>query len=143
MGNSKEDNLKEIVIDYFRALDSGNFGENHLALFSDDFLLEFSKFGSKKGLAALNEFGTKVGAYYKNMQHHIDSNNVVVAGNRVFAEGFLSGETIDGNKWPDHKTSFGKFCTVFEFADGKIIRMSIYSDPDFASEDKERIALFG
>jgi len=35
-------------------------------------------------------------------------------------------------------TPGGRFCSVFEFRDGKISRMYIYLDPDYAGVDSDR-----
>lgn len=142
MEDDRNNNLGEIVINYFKSIDNGTFNNEHLNQFSDNFLLEFPKFGAKSGITSLSEFGQKVASNYKNMKHHIKPKDVIVSENRVFVEGYLSGETKNDIKWPDNKISFGKFCTVFEFENTKISRMSIYSDPDFASQDNERVTIF-
>lgn len=131
--------IKKITIDYFHKIDNGLFDENYFNLFAEDVLLEFPKFGSRKGLKSFEEFGKITSENYRNIKHIINSDNVFSVSNRVFVEGILSGETVSGIQFPDNKTSFGKFCTVFEFEEEKIRRISIYSDPDFASEDKLRL----
>lgn len=137
--NNQNSNLKDITILYFHKIDNGQFDEVYLNLFAKDILLEFPKFGLKTGRESLSDFGQKISSRYKNLKHHIDPKDVHVINNLVFVEGVLSGETTSGIIWPDNINSFGKFCSVFEFTEKKIKRISIYSDPDFASQDQERL----
>ncbi|TDE03469.1 nuclear transport factor 2 family protein [Flavobacterium hiemivividum] len=137
--NNKNSNLKDITILYFDKIDNGHFDQAYLNMFTEDILLEFPKFGSKTGIESLSEFGQKISSRYKNLKHHIDPKDVQVINNLVFVEGILSGETTSGMIWPDNISSYGKFCSVFEFVEEKIKRISIYSDPDFASQDQERL----
>lgn len=137
--NNQNSNLKDITILYFHKIDNGQFDEVYLNMFAKDILLEFPKFGLKTGIESLSDFGQKISSRYKNLKHHIDPKDVHVINNLVFVEGVLSGETTSGIIWPDNISSFGKFCSVFEFTEKKIKRISIYSDPDFASEDQERL----
>lgn len=136
-----ENKLKQIVINYFETIDSGNFNEDYYAFFSEDIVIDFPKFGSAKGIEGLSSFGVKMSGYLNNLQHNIEKANIMVVNNCVIVEGILTGETKSKIKWPDNKISFGKFCTVFEFDEKKMKRISIYADPDFASQDIERLKL--
>ena len=60
----------------------------------------------------------------------------------MIVEGTESGATQEGVSWPDHQISYGKFCNVFGFKGELIKRVHIYVDPDYASEDRERIRVF-
>lgn len=142
MENNKNRELKNIIIRYFDKLDNGDFDEEYFSMFSDDFTLESAKFGLKKGIESLSEFGNRLSKHYKKLRHLINEENIHVVNKHVFAEGTLTGETFSGILWPDNKSSYGKFCSVFEFDNLKIRRISIYADPDFASEDAERVSLF-
>jgi hypothetical protein len=53
-------------------------------------------------------------------------------------EGTSSGKLKNGATWKAGETPAGHFVNVFEIKNGKISRMYIYLDPDYAGADKER-----
>ncbi|RXK14065.1 hypothetical protein CP965_01035 [Halarcobacter mediterraneus] len=135
----KNDNLKELVIEYFRKVDNGD--SSYLELFSDDVDFFFPKFGQKKGKKALIEFGNRIGSSLTSIWHDIDGFQITTAENKVIVEGQEGGVMSDGTSWPDNNISIGRFCSVFEFTGKFISRMYVYVDPDFPSRDLERISV--
>lgn len=77
----------------------------------------------------------------ENLEHDIGGFNYIVSGNSIVVEGTERGVTRNGVHWPDGVVSQGRFCSVFEFDGVFIRRMHIYVDPDFTSEDQDRIRI--
>ncbi|MGP2656094.1 nuclear transport factor 2 family protein [Malaciobacter sp. WC5094] len=135
----EKDNLENIVIEYFKKIDNGD--SSYLELFTDDVDFFFPKFGQKKGKKALIEFGNRIGSSLISIWHDIDGFKIIKADNKVVVEGQEGGVMSDGTPWPDNNISIGRFCSVFEFNGKFISRMYIYVDPDFPSQDLERISV--
>lgn len=135
----KKENLEEIVIEYFKKVDSGD--SSYLELFTGDVDFFFPKFGQKKGKEALIEFGNRIGSSLKSIWHDIDGFQIISVDNKVVVEGQEGGVMSDGTPWPDNNISIGRFCSVFEFTGKLISRMYVYVDPDFPSQDQERISV--
>ncbi|MFK2822022.1 nuclear transport factor 2 family protein [Arcobacter sp. YIC-80] len=135
----EKDNLENIVIEYFKKIDNGD--SSYLELFTDDVDFFFPKFGQKKGKKALIEFGNRIGSSLISIWHDIDGFKIIKADNKVVVEGQEGGVMSDGTSWPDNNISIGRFCSVFEFNGKFISRMYIYVDPDFPSQDLERISV--
>ena len=135
----EKDNLENIVIEYFKKIDNGD--STYLELFTDDVDFFFPKFGQKKGKKALIEFGNRIGSSLISIWHDIDGFKIIKADNKVVVEGQEGGVMSDGTPWPDNNISIGRFCSVFEFNGKFISRMYIYVDPDFPSQDLERISV--
>jgi len=135
----EKDNLENIVIEYFKKIDNGD--STYLELFTDDVDFFFPKFGQKKGKKALIEFGNRIGSSLISIWHDIDGFKIIKADNKVVVEGQEGGVMSDGTPWPDNNISIGRFCSVFEFNGKLISRMYIYVDPDFPSQDLERISV--
>lgn len=65
--------------------------------------------------------------------------NWVVDDDTVVVEGTNTGSTADGTDWrPGDSTGGDRWCDVFEVRDGKIHRLFIYLDPDYAGNDTDR-----
>lgn len=127
----------ETLRTYFRRVDAAD--PALMDLFTDDVEFFFPKFGAARGKAAIAAFGQRMAAHLAEIGHDIEGLNFIVAGDRIAVEGREWGVTHAGRRWPDGVVSQGRFCGVFEFAGAFISRISIYVDPDFASEDKDRI----
>ncbi|WP_248437129.1 nuclear transport factor 2 family protein [Vibrio cholerae] len=134
-----KDELVELVVKYFKKVDAGD--PSYLDLFSEDVDFFFPKFGQAKGKNALVEFGNRISSSLISIWHDIDGFQITTAGNKVIVEGQEGGVMIDGTSWPDNNVSTGRFCSVFEFKGEKISRMYVYVDPDFPSQDLERISV--
>lgn len=124
---------KSIVLEYFRRLDRG--GEL-LRLFADDARVYYPKWGIATGHDEIGEMFGDVGGLVTSMSHDYETFNYVIDGDTVVVEGTSTGETSGGTEWrPDGTPGGGRWCDVFEVRDGKIQRLFIYLDPDYAGKD--------
>lgn len=133
---------KSKVKTYFKKVDDGQFDEEYFNLYTDDVELYYPKFGFEKGKDGIRNFGKTIGAHLQNLSHDIDGFNYIISDNMIVVEGTEKGITRSGKKWPDYRISHGKFCNVFEFEGELIKRVHIYVDPDFTSEDTDRVNIF-
>lgn len=129
----------ETIRTYFRRVDARD--PALLELFTDDVEFFFPKFGAARGKAAIVEFGARLGRFLDTLEHDIDGLKFIVAGDVIAVEGREWGTMKNGVRWPDENISQGRFCNVFVFEGSLISRTYIYVDPDFTSEDRERIHL--
>lgn len=127
---------------YFKKVDDGQFDEEYFNLYSEDVELYYPKFGFEKGKDGIRNFGRTIGAHLQNLTHDINNFNYIISDNFIVVEGTEKGVTKSGKEWPDYTISYGKFCNVFEFEGELIKRIHVYVDPDFTSEDTERITVF-
>ena len=121
---------------YFSRLDGGD--PTLMDLFDDDLLLYFPKFGVARGKDAFGAFAAGIMPTLSAVQHFIDPDTFVIAGDRVVVEGTTRGATANGAQWAGGETPGGRFCNVFEIRGGRIARLFIYLDPDYAGADTER-----
>ncbi|MCD9616987.1 nuclear transport factor 2 family protein [Chryseobacterium gleum] len=133
---------KNKVITYFKKVDEGQFDEEYFNLYTDDVEMYYPKFGFEKGKNGIMNFGKVMGAHLQSLSHDIDNFKYVISDHSIVVEGTERGITRSGKEWPDYKTSHGKFCNVFEFEDEFIKRIHVYVDPDFTSEDADRVNIF-
>jgi len=127
----------QAVITYFKKVDSGD--ASYLDLFDESVKFFFPKFGTTQDKDSLIAFGERIGSSLGSIWHDIDNFNIIVSGQTVVVEGQEGGTMKDGTVWPDKQVSQGRFCSVFEFTGKLITRMYVYVDPDFPSNDTERI----
>lgn len=133
---------KNKIETYFKKIDSGKFDDEYFDLYTEDVEMYYPKFGFEKGKQGIKNFGKVIGMHLEKLTHDIQNFRYAFSDHVIVVEGNEKGITRSGKEWPDYKTSFGKFCNVFEF-DGELIkRVHIYVDPDFASEDTERVTIF-
>jgi ketosteroid isomerase-like protein len=122
---------------YFRLVDGG---EGSLpALFTDDARVFFPKYGTAQGPEQFAELAGGLLKSQKFFRHDFDSMVFTVEGSRLVVEGLVTGESADGRPWPAHPRNEGRYCNVFEFAGERIARLHIYEDPDFLTEDTDRL----
>jgi ketosteroid isomerase-like protein len=121
---------------YFSRLDGGD--PTLMDLFDDDLLLYFPKFGVARGKEAFGAFAAGIMPTLSAVQHFIDPDAFAIAGDRVVVEGTTRGAMANGAQWAGGETPGGRFCNVFEIRDGRIARLFIYLDPDYAGADTER-----
>lgn len=133
---------KSKVKTYFKKVDDGQFDEEYFNLYTDNVELYYPKFGFEKGKEGIRNFGKTIGCHLQDLTHDIDGFNYIISDNTIVVEGTEKGITRSGKKWPDNRISLGKFCNVFEFEGEFIKRVHIYVDPDFTSEDIERVRIF-
>lgn len=127
---------------YFKKVDDGQFDEEYFNLYTEDVEIYYPKFGFEKGKNGIRNFGKVMGSHLQSLSHDIDNFKYVISDHTIVVEGTESGTTRSGKKWPDYKISHGKFCNVFEFEGEFIKRVHVYVDPDFASEDTDRVHIF-
>lgn len=137
MGESTTPETKKgIVLDYFKRLDRG---EELLDLFAEDARVFFPKWGVAYGHDEIGEMFGDLGKIVNGLSHDYEYFNYVTDGDTVVVEGTSTGEAADGTGWrPDGTPGAGRWCDVFEVRDGKIQRLFIYLDPDYAGDDTER-----
>ncbi|VEJ22129.1 nuclear transport factor 2 family protein [Neisseria animaloris] len=128
---------------FYEKINLGEFDEEYFGLFAEDIELFYPKYGFAYGKEAIVDFGAKVQGTVKSLAFDLDKFVYTCEGSRVAVEIVEYGITQSGKLFPDGKTSFGKFCNVFEFdGTGKIKRYHCYGDPDFAGEDAPRVLAF-
>lgn len=133
---------KNKIETYFKKIDSGIFDDEYFDLYTEDVEMYYPKFGFEKGKQGIKNFGKVIGKHLEKLTHDIQNFRYTFSDTVIVVEGNEKGVTRSGKEWPDNHTSFGKFCNVFEF-DGELIkRVHIYVDPDFTSEDIERLTIF-
>ncbi|WP_137290484.1 nuclear transport factor 2 family protein [Natronorubrum halophilum] len=138
MGETPEPDVerKSIVLEYFRRLDRGG---DFLELFADDVRVFYPKWGIATGREEVGEMFGDVGSLVTSMSHDYETFNYVIDGDVIVVEGTSTGETAEGKEWkPDGTPGGGRWCDVFEVRNGKIQRLFIYLDPDYAGTDTEQ-----
>jgi len=111
-------------------------------LFTPDAEIYLPKYGVERGSGALLKFGAFAAELFEKITHHIDEFRLLEVGDSVVVEGTTEGTMLAGQTWDGRRTLGGKFCSVFEFQQGLISRMYIYTDPDYCSQDAERYPSF-
>jgi len=138
-----DEQRKSVALEYLKAFDRGGVtanGGSILDLFADDAQVYFPKWGIASGKAQIGKLFGDVGGTLKSIQHHYDEFNWIFSGgNTIVCEGTSEGEHRDG-PWLAGKPQWGagRWCDVFEISDGKIQRVFIYLDPDYAGKDTSR-----
>jgi len=122
---------------YFRYVDDRD--PRLFDLFTDDVELYFPKFGFGKGIDAMRTFGGRMAAMVEQLEHDIDGLAFFDCDSTIIVEGTERGVLISGKQFPDGGVSQGRFCNVFRFRGEKIASVHIYTDPDFGSEDAQRV----
>ncbi len=143
-----DEQRKAVVLTYFKALDAGGTaadGTGLFDLFADDAQAYFPKWGIADGKLEIMEMYGAVGEILKSIKHHYADFNWVFSGtDMVVCEGTSHGQHRDGAWTADQpKWGAGRFCDVFEIRGGKIQRLFIYLDPDYANQDAARYPWLG
>jgi ketosteroid isomerase-like protein len=131
-------NPREVAIAYFKAVD--NRGDL-LALFADDAYVFFPKHSYVRGKEQVTQLVRDITPLWKSIEHAIALFNFFEQGDTVVVEGSSRGEVRDelgGGSWTETDRFGGRFCNVFEVRDGKIQRLHVYLDPDYAGNDTGR-----
>ena len=135
---------KAVAESYLKSLDAGGVspttGLGLFDHFSDDAEVFFPKWGVAKGKEEVIKMFTDVGGTLKSIKHNYDGFTWYMNGTDSFAvEGTSEGEHRDGPWMADQpKWGAGRFCDCFTVKDGKISRLFIYLDPDYAGKDTAR-----
>ena len=125
----------DVAAAYFRRLDLGG---DIFELFADDAYMWFPKHPPARGLEEIRQLVADIVPLWKWVEHAIPYLNYVVDGPMVVVEGRSRGELSSGGRWTEDDPSGGRFCNVFDVRGGKIQRLHIYLDPDYAGEDTTR-----
>jgi ketosteroid isomerase-like protein len=139
-----DEDRKAVAVSYLKALDAGGVspttGLGLFDHFAEDAEVFFPKWGVAKGKAEVIQMFTDVGGTLKGIKHHYDGFNwYMTGGDRFAVEGTSEGEHRDGPWMADQpKWGAGRWCDCFEVKDGKITRLFIYLDPDYAGKDTAR-----
>lgn len=142
--SATDDDRKAIAESYLKSLDAGGVspttGLGLFDHFSEDAEVFFPKWGVARGKAEVIQMFTDVGGTLKRIKHHYDGFTWYMNGSDSFAvEGTSEGEHRDGPWVADTpKWGAGRFCDCFTVKDGKITRLFIYLDPDYAGKDTAR-----
>ncbi|MGD0906317.1 MAG: nuclear transport factor 2 family protein [Candidatus Acidiferrales bacterium] len=138
-----DEQRKSVALEYLKAFDHGGVtadGGSILDLFADDAQVYFPKWGIASGKAQIGKLFGDVGGTLKSIQHHYDKFNWIFSGgDTIVCEGTSEGEHRDG-PWlaGNPQWGAGRWCDVFEIRNGKIQRVFIYLDPDYAGKDTSR-----
>jgi ketosteroid isomerase-like protein len=135
MSAMTDEQRKSIALEYLKRLDRG---EEFFDLFADDAQLYFPKCPLANGIDEIEQTFKNVGGIIAAVRHDYAYLNFIHQGDTVVVEGTSSGRTVDGAEWRAGVTHAGRWCDVFEIRDGKIQRLFIYLDPDYADADKAR-----
>ena len=142
-GMSDEDR-KAVAESYLKSLDAGGVspttGLGLFDHFADDAEVYFPKWGVARGKEEVIQMFSDVGGTLKSIKHHYEGFTWYMSGgDRFSVEGTSEGEHRDGPWIADQpKWGAGRFCDCFEVKDGKITRLYIYLDPDYAGKDTAR-----
>jgi hypothetical protein len=138
-----DEQRKSVALEYLKAFDHGGVtanGGSILDLFADNAQVYFPKWGIASGKAQIGKLFGDVGGTLKSIQHHYDKFNWIFSGgDTIVCEGTSEGEHRDG-PWlaGNPQWGAGRWCDVFEIDNGKIQRVFIYLDPDYAGKDTSR-----
>lgn len=139
-----DDDRKAIAESYLKSLDAGGVspttGLGLFDHFADDAEVFFPKWGVARGKEEVIQMFTDVGGTLKGIKHNYDGFTWYMNGSDSFAvEGTSEGEHRDGPWVADTpKWGAGRFCDCFTVSGGKITRLFIYLDPDYAGKDTAR-----
>jgi ketosteroid isomerase-like protein len=130
-----DEQRRSVALEYLKRLDRG---EDFFDLFDDDAQLYFPKCPLANGIKEIKEIFGNVGSIVAAVSHDYAYFNYVQHGDTVVVEGTSSGRAADGTAWRAGVTHAGRWCDVFEIRDGKIQRLFVYLDPDYADADTAR-----
>ncbi len=139
-----DDDRKSVAESYLKSLDAGGVspttGLGLFDHFSEDAVVYIAKWGVATGKAQVIAMFSDIGATLKSIAHHYDGFTWYMNGSDSFAvEGCSEGMHRDGPWLADQPMwGAGRFCDCFTITDGKISRLFIYLDPDYAGKDTER-----
>lgn len=139
-----DDARKAVAESYLKSLDAGGVspttGLGLFDHFADDAEVYLPKWGVARGKDEIVQMFTDVGSTLKSIRHHYDGFNwYMTGGDRFVVEGTSEGQHRDGSWRADSpKWGAGRWCDCFEVTDGKITRLYIYLDPDYAGKDTAR-----
>lgn len=129
------DDRKAVAVSYFKLMDAG---ESFLHLFDESAYVYFPKHAPARGIKEVEQLFADLWPMFAGIVHDNAYFNYVIENDMVVAEGMTYGELADGSTWRGGVGLGGRFCNVFEIRDGKIQRLHIHLDPDYADADTAR-----
>ncbi len=129
------DQRRSVAIEYFRRLDAG---QDMIDLFAENAEIYFPKWGVARGHAEIQRMWSEVGVLYTEIHHYTEYLNFIFGESQLYVEGISDGVAGDGTPWTGTVTHAGRWCDAMEIRDGKIERLFIYLDPDYAGADTAR-----
>lgn len=130
-----DEQRKAVALEYLKRLDRG---EDFFDLFADDAQMYFPKCPIANGIKEIRQTFGHVASIVSAVTHDYAYFNYVQSGDTVVVEGTSSGRAADGTQWRAGVSHAGRWCDVFEIRDGKIQRLFVYLDPDYADADTAR-----
>jgi len=134
--SDRRDRLIEQARQYFVRSDAGR--EDTLDLFHEDIRIWFPKLGVVRGKAGFLELAQGLLGSVDAFAHDREALRYFADGDTVIVEGTTIGRGKNGIDWKGGETPGGRFCSIFEFDGDLIVRMHIYLDPDYTSQDEAR-----
>jgi ketosteroid isomerase-like protein len=125
----------ELAKEYFRRSDAGD--PRLLELFHPELQFYFPKFGIGHGPQSVLDMVAGFAGQIEAIEHDFSDYLFVARDPHVIVEGTTRGR-LNGKDWQAGKTPGGRFCNVFEFREGLIVRCHVYLDPDYTGEDEAR-----
>ncbi len=125
----------EIAKEYFRRGDAQD--PTLMELFHPELQFYYPKFGIGHGPQAVLDMVSGFIGELESIEHDYSNYLFVARHPFVVVEGTARGR-MKGKDWEGGKTSSGRFCNMFEFRDGLIVRCHVYLDPDYLGEDEPR-----
>lgn len=138
-----DEQRKSLAMQYLFSLDHGGKtpdGASNLELFDASAQAYFPKWGIARGIEQIARMLAEIGSPILSITHHHKDVNWILTGTDLLvAEGTSHGEHVDGS-WQAGSPEWGagRWCDVFEIRNGKIHRLFIYLDPDYANKDTAR-----
>lgn len=135
---------RAVAESYLRALDAGGVspttGLGLFDHFADQAEVYFPKWGIANGKPQVVQMFTDIGGTLRGIRHHYDGITWYMNGTPRFAvEGTSDGTHRDGPWQADHPMwGAGRWCDCFTVEGGRITRLFIYLDPDYAGKDTGR-----
>jgi ketosteroid isomerase-like protein len=144
-GAMTDEDRKSIAVSYFRLFGGGQLETTEgvpavLELFANDAEFYFPKWGVARGVDQIRRLLGDVGAIVAAVRPDYTYVNWIFSGSDlVVAEGTSQSVNHDGGRQAGRpEWSAGRWCDVFEIRGGRIHRLYVYLDPDYAGKDTER-----
>ncbi|KQR83719.1 hypothetical protein ASG07_08540 [Sphingomonas sp. Leaf343] len=125
----------EVAKEYFIRSDAQD--PRLMELFHPDLQFYYPKFGIGHGPQSVFEMVSGFTGQLEAIEHDKENLLYVARDPHVIVEGTSRGR-LNGVDWDGSKTAGGRFCNVFEFRDGLIVRCHVYLDPDYTGQDEAR-----
>ncbi len=125
----------EVAKEYFIRSDAQD--PRLMELFHPDLQFYYPKFGIGHGPQSVLDMVSGFTGQLEAIEHDKANLLYVARDPYVIVEGTSRGR-LNGVDWDGGQTAGGRFCNVFEFRDGLIVRCHVYLDPDYTGQDEAR-----